>query len=286
MKKISIFLAIAFSIGLAAAPVTANTADLGSFPMAFAFADENGSRLLIHSSADHDPIAGSDPAQYTLAIGPYGKTTRINYAGRQKESDANNHRHTSSNFDNLPGYVYKARGASLRPSATYCLTKEGGLEGVLISMVPPFPLPKKPDEYYPQNPKLDDKTVLRIEAAKGRKVKQTEKLATAFGGAQIGLVLFERLGDDMLFSIVYLEGTRRMLFWDCPAVYDEISTWRVDMGDEPGAFQIMFLAQLGDKLAMLLEWGAPEGASILLLHEDNGGFKKAESTYYRYWAPE
>jgi hypothetical protein len=269
-----------------AAPVAADAADLGNFPMAFAFADESGSRLLIHSSADHDPMAGSDPAQYTLAIGPYGKTARISFAGKQNESEANNNRQTSFNFDNLPGYVYNAKGGSLRPNETYCLTREGGLEKALISMIPPFPLPDKPDAYYPQNPELDDKTVLRIEALRGRKVKQTEKLATAFGGAQIGLVLFERLGDDMLFSIVYIEGTRRMLFWDCPAVYDEISTWRVDMGDEPGSFQIIFLAQLGDRLAMLLEWGAPEGASILLLHEDNGGFKQAESTYSRYWAPD
>ena len=73
---------------------------------------------------------------------------------------------------------------------------------------------------------------------------------------------------------------------DKPAEYDEWSTWRVDMGDEPGVFEPLFLARLDDRLVMALTWGAPEGELLVVLREENGRLVGTDEYYYsRYWAP-
>ena len=274
MKKISYALVLAVMI-CALSPAGAEDGEelrLGDYLITFGFADRTGGRLLARESV-------ADPAQYTLAIGPYGKSLRIGYAGQQDEnSEQNSYRHTEGNFDNLPGNVYNAVNGRLVPGQTYALAVGGQLDKALIALTPP-------DDRLSQAT-MDSIAEARIETLKGRGIQWSELLGTTNDGGQIGLVLFERNNDDMLFSIVYLEG-EKTLFWDNPAEYDEYSTWRVDMGDEPGSFEPLFLARLDNGLVLALAWGAPEGESIVVLCEDNGRFIEREDySYLRYWVPE
>ena len=271
--------------------------DLGDFSMAFGFADASGTRLIVNYEADDgepdDPdydYAGnpmqyeSDPAQYTLAIGQYGEIVHVRYAGWQDETAENNYRDMSYNFDNLSGYIYNVVGGNLRPDQTYVLTTESPFIDTLIRLSPLYPDPDDPYETLEQQP-LGLNTEDYIYTIKNREVQWSRLLSITGEGAVIGLVLFEREGDDMMFSIVYMDGPDS-LFWDCEAKYDEYSTWRVDMGDEPGGFEPLFLARLNGKLTLMLTWSAPEGECILLLYEDNGRFIERYDYYYsRYWAP-
>ena len=116
-------------------------------------------------------------------------------------------------------------------------------------------------------------------------VQWAEQLSISEEGGMVALVLYERQGDDMLFSITYQNGSET-LFWDSEAEYDEYSTWRVDMGDEPGLFKPLFLMRLDNGLVLALTWGAPEGESIVILYEDSGRFvERYDYVYGRYWSP-
>jgi|GEM_PF-1823527 len=254
-------------------------ASLDAFPTAYGFADQTGARLIVTCYDTGDgPSFDADPNQFTLAIGPYGEIVPVNYSGWQDETEENDYRAAAYNFSNLPGFIFNAAGGRLRPDRTYVLTTEGALADTLITLNPPAP-------------GMDKRTLMGLKTEdyiyliKGRGVKWSELLSVSAEGGQIGLFLFEREGDDMLFSIVYLDGPDT-LFWDKPAEYDEWCTWRIDMGDEPGNFEPLFLARLDGELVLALTWGAPEGENVVVLYEDGGGFvEKDEYVYSRYWSP-
>ena len=257
---------------------------LGDFPMAFGFADETGGRLIITCYDTGDgPSFDADPNQFTLAVGPYGELVGIRYAEWQEETEQNSYRDTSYNFGNLPGFVFNAIDGTLRPNQTYVLTADGPFTDALVTLNPPVPRPDDPYEHFPPVA-MNDGTKDFIRYLKGRGIQWAELLSVTEDGGQIGLILFEREGDDMLFSIVYLGND--VLFWDCPAEYDEGSTWRVDMGDEPGFFEPLFLARLDNGLVLALTWGAPEGESVIFLYQDRLRFLDIDDYgYVRYWSP-
>jgi len=257
--------------------------------MAFGFSDLTGNRLLVVENVqeegfDYDGPNYEDPAHYTLAIGPYSELVHISYSDWQDETAENDYRDAAYNFDNLSGYVYTTVNGQLLPDNTYVLTTEGLLAGALIKLLPPSQQPGGSYGYVPPT-MMDAGTEDYIRAIKGREVQWGELLAETEDGGQIGMVLFERLGDDMLFSIVYIDGDN-VLFWDCPGQYDDISTWRVDMGDEPGAFTPLILARLENELMLLLTWRAPEGELIVVLNESNGRLvETSDYAYGRYLSP-
>jgi len=251
--------------------------------MAFGFADENGGRLLLKCYDTGDgPSFDADPNQFTLAVGPYGELVPVSYSGWQDGTEQNDYRDAAYNFDNLSGFVFNAVDGRFRPDKTYILTSEGQFTDALITLNSPAP---EKDELTMRYQGMGLKTEDYIYTVKGRGVKWSELLSVTAEGGQIGLFLFEREDDDMLFSIVYLDGPDT-LFWDKPAEYDEWCTWRIDMGDEPGAFEPLFLARLDGGLVLALTWGAPEGETVVILYEENGSFiEKDEYLYSRYWAP-
>ena len=253
-----------------AVPVSDAERSLGDYFITYGFADEPGSRLLVRDIE-------ADTAKYTLAIGPYGKSVRIAYAGLQDEnSEQNSNRDTMWNFDNMPGYVYNAINGRMVPNETYALAA-GQFDKVLVELIPP--------DGEIRETTMGNIAEARIEKLKGRKIQWSNLLGTTKDDGQVGLVLFKRSGDDMLFSIVYLTD-EKTLFWDNPAQYNENSTWRVDMEDEPGSFVPLFLARLDNSLVLILTWGAPEGENIVVLYENNGKFIQSMSNrYYRYCAP-
>ena len=253
------------------------------FSMAFGFADENGGRLLLKCYDTGDgPSFDADPNQFTLAVGPYGELVPVSYSGWQDGTEQNDYRDAAYNFDNLSGFVFNAVDGRFRPDKTYILTSEGQFTDALITLNSPAP---EKDELTMRYQGMGLKTEDYIYTVKGRGVKWSELLSVTAEGGQIGLFLFEREDDDMLFSIVYLDGPDT-LFWDKPAEYDEWCTWRIDMGDEPGAFEPLFLARLDGGLVLALTWGAPEGETVVILYEENGSFiEKDEYLYSRYWAP-
>jgi len=281
-----------------------------SWPMTFGFANNEGSEL-IHvdyedpgsaetgavttdgSGADTQAVAPADgsgadaqagvpadtafdPDRFSLVVGAYGEVLPIAYVGLQAASSGNTGRDNAANFANLPGYVYSQQDWKLTKDKTYLMTEMGPLVDAMIKLSPPG--------WKGNTPALPKETIDSIAQYKERGVVWGKELAATANGL-IGLILYEQQGSGMLFSIVYMDG-EKTLFWDCPAEYNEGSTWRVDSGDEPGAFAPLFLAQFDEGLLMGLTWGAPEGENIVILYEDHGAFTQMDGIdYSRYWSP-
>jgi len=157
------------------------------------------------------------------------------------------------------------------------MTDMGPLLDAIIAIAPPG--------WRGNTPAMADETIESIEKYKERGIVWAKTLAyTKVGDGQIGLVLYERQGSDMLFSIVYMDDTIT-LFWDNPATYDENSTWRTDAGEEPGTFEPLIMARFEEGLLFILTWSAPEGELSIILYEDNGVLKEAEGlSFSRYLA--
>jgi len=277
---------------------------LRSLPMAIGFANEEGNKL-IHvfykeesdedaepAEEETDPVietdeeineddyapnnffaeTGFDPDMFSLAIGPFGDIWPIAFAYWQDEKYGNNGREIASNFDRLPGFVYSQKDWKLTKNKTFLMTEMGTLLDTMLAIGSPV--------WRGNMPPMEDETVESIEKYMERKVEWGKILAiTKIGDGLIGLVKFERQGDDMLFSIVYMDD-KKTLFWNNPAVYDEDSTWRVDAGEEPGQFEPLVLARFEEGLMLMLIWTAPEGDKIVILYEEDGAFKQAEGSAF------
>jgi len=220
---------------------------------------------------------GFDPDAFSLAVGPYGEIWPIYFSHWQDEKIGNNGRENAGNFSRLPGFVFAQKEWKLRKNRTYLLTDMGPLLDSIIAI--------GPSGWMGNYPPLADETIESIEKYKERKVAWTKTLAvTKVGDGLIGLVVFERQGNDMLFSIVYMD-EEKVLFWDNPAEYDEISTWRVDAGEMPGDFTPILLARFGEGLIMMLTWSAPESEIALTLYEEDGVLVEADELFSARYMP-
>ena len=278
-----------------------------TWPMEFGFANDEGSRLIrpfyeyavsdepapvateveladdVLEEEEYDPdvaaelrdATGFDPDRFSLAVGRYSEIWPIYFSKWQDESQGNNGRETAYNFKNLPGFVYGQKEWKLSNNKTYLMT---GMDTLIDSM-----LAVSAPGWRGNTPAMDEETVASIEEYTGRGVVWAKTLAlTTVGEGLIGVVLFERQGNDMLFSIVYMDD-KKTLFWDNHAEYDETSTWRADAGEEPGDFEILLLSKFEEGLLLVLTWAAPEGEAILVLYEEDGAFMQREVGSSRYW---
>lgn len=131
---------------------------------------------------------------------------------------------------------------------------------------------------------VDAETVEKIEAIKNGKITESSLISETDENAKICLFVFERKAEDMLASIVYVKGDK-VIFKDYPAKYNEMSAWRVDAGDQPGLFEVLFLANSDEGLLLGITWAAPEGENVYILKEVNGVFQETDLKAARYWAP-
>lgn len=248
----------------------------------FGFADGDGQRI-IAEYYPNSPINNGkgDPQSFDIAVGTGEVSAELEFSEYQGETENNTYRDMSYNFDNLSGNIFKKTKGSLIADTSYFVTTNELFQNALIPLIPTLDLSNDSREYYQP---VDAEAIEKIEKLKSKRVVKSKLLALTETGAKICLFVFERLGDDMLASLVYMDGDK-IICKDYPAVYDENSTWRVDAGDEPGLFQVMFLARSDEGLLLAVTWAAPEGESSYILKEDGNTFAETEFVWGRYWAP-
>jgi len=245
----------------------------------FGFADESGKRLITIPVENGDKIYG--PEEFNVAVGNNGELAEIRFVGRQDANDMDNGRQNMYNFDNMAGYIYEVTDGSLNKDKSYLLTKDTILNKNSLVELKPAKDTESDTEYYK---KADADTIKRIESIKDRKIIENDLISETAEGEKICLFVFERVEDDMLASIAYIKGDE-VVFMDYPAKYDEMSTWRVDAGDRPGLFEVLFLANSDEGLLLGLTWAAPEGEGVFVLKEENGVFQETGLKGGRYCAP-
>ena len=237
----------------------------------FGFADESGKRLITIPNENGDKLA--DPGTFDLALGNNGQMLDIRFAKRQEANSLDNYRQSMYNFDNMAGYIYEVIEGDFIPNKAYLLTKASVVDNsTLIGLKPA------------KAAEADTDTIKKVEAIKSRKITKSSLLSETIDNAKICIFVFERQADDMLASIAYIKDDK-VVFKDYPAKYDEMSTWRVDSGDEPGLFEVLFLADSDEGLLLGLTWAAPEGENDFVLKESNGVFEETALSVGRYWSP-
>lgn len=253
--------------------------DLGAVEGVFGFADESGKKLITLESETIHTLA--NPEELDTAIGNNGEVVRIKYVKRQEANSSDTYRQTSHNFNNMAGYIYEAQDGELVKDKSYLLSKGSVIREDALIKLKSTRNPEPEGGYYQ---KAAAETIGTIEAIKGRKVIDSSLIAETGDNAKICMVVFERIDNGMLASIVYLKDDK-VVFKDYPAEYDELSTWRVDAGDRPGLFGVLFLANSNEGLLLGLTWAGPEGESIFILKDTNGALEETGLKAGRYWAP-
>ncbi len=237
----------------------------------FAFADESGERLITFLYDNDD--AFDDLEDYNIAIGNNGDIVEIEYERYQSANDENTYRQSMYNFDNLAGHIYRAKNGQLIKNKTYFLSKDTIInEETVIPFISP------------SSKAVDNEALERIIKAKDRNIVESNLISETKDGEKVYMVIFERIADDMLASIVYVRDDI-LVFNDYPAVYDKMSTWRIDGGDHPGIFEVLFLADSDQGLLLGLTWAGAEGELIYILKANEDIFEDTDLTTSRYWSP-
>lgn len=244
----------------------------------FGFADASEKKLITLPNGN-DSL--KNPEEFNVAIGNNGEFINIRFIKEQEPNDKDNSRQSITNFDNMKGYIYEAQDGQLAKDKTYMLSKDTTIKKDALVKLVSTKNANSASNYYKS---VKTETIKKIEALKNKKVKDSQLLAETEDEGKICLFVFERDGDDMLASLSYIKGDK-VIIKDYPAKYNENSTWRIDAGDDPGFFEVMFLAESTDGLLLGLTWGAPEGETAYILKEENGVFQETDLACSRYWAP-
>lgn len=253
--------------------------NFGYLENVFGFAEESGKNLITIQSENSSTLA--NPQEFNVAIGNNGEIVKVKFVKRQEANSEDTLRQTIYNFNNMAGYIYAAQEGEFIPNKTYLLSKDSIInEDALIKLKSTRNM-ESIGGYYQ---KVDTETIEKIEAIKNRKITESSLISETEDNAKICLFVFARKDDDMLASIAYIEGDK-VVFKDYPAKYDEMSTWRVDAGDQPGLFEVLFLANSNEGFLLGLTWAGPEGENDFVLKAVNGAFQETDLKSSRYWAP-
>ena len=250
---------------------TLRAEDTGPVPRGiyFGFTDSSGELILVHSIEQMD-LSGD-----LSAVLPTGEVIALESLGYSEEGLENNHRQTTYNFDNLPGYLFRLPDGMITGGSTVLLAEDGFLEErTLLSVTT-----------YPGSP-LEDELVARIEDIRGLPVVESWNLAEIEGGISIVIVRFEPGESTNTASLVLIDG-QRMVFEDyIGGQMNDFSVWRADDGGvfDAAYFDVIaaFRSPVGFEIA--LTWKGAEGESAALLEENGPVFMEVLSGY-RYWAP-
>lgn len=246
-----------------------NAAGLLLLTVAFAFPDEQGTRLLATAE-----LAKPEALHIGLCSG--GRQVRVQFERRQPEGAQTNHRQTPRNFANTAGVVFRITSGNVSADATCVLADESFLAGATV-----LPLKRPADDARCPKARYPD-----FQADKGRPVVRCWPIAESSAGTDVAIIEFARRLTDALASLVVVDGDRRM-YVDYPAQFkgpgDDL--WRVEDGGELRAdgFDVVFLLKRGSTYLVAVDWGAAEG-SALSLHISEAGNQFTEvinDSWYR-----
>ena len=253
------------------APESAGLASLSGY---FAYTNVEGNQLLMLEF--YDNAQGVENIDF--AVGNNGQTMSISYSHFQERNEDDNGRQSASNFPNQGGHVFTCVEGALEPDTTYFICRAVDIEACLL------PFTSQVISEWFEYPPADSAIIQQVEEIKSRSVIESNIFAVAEDGAAVGMFLFERMGNDMLFSLAYIHDNE-ILFVDFPAEYNEYSVWRADAGDHPGIFQMLFIAKDGEELMFGLSWFAPEGESASIYRVEGETLVDVGIEGYRYMAP-
>lgn len=238
--------------------------------VAFAFPDEQGSRLLATSAIPN-------PAMLRVALCTGGaQPLAIEFDRVQSEGRASTGRQTPQNFAQTAGAVFRIVSGKIIPRST-CLLTDGSFvaDATLIPLTRP-----------PQNSRCSKADYPRLQTDKGRPVLGCWPIAESATGTRVAVIEFSRHLTRALASVVVMDGDRR-LYLDYPATFkgpgDDL--WRADDGGNihPEGFEVVFLLKRGTTYVLGIDWAGAEGSALSLNIADEAGDLKevVSDSWYR-----
>jgi hypothetical protein len=233
----------------------------------FGFSNSYGSMMMM--------LADSLPASPRFSvITSTGEISAVSFLQKHPATSEDNHRQNESNFANSGGYLFEILRSTV------------DRENTVIFMSPEFLAGRN---YYPvkevELTTLPNALRARVEKDKKRKIKSFRCMTEIGNGRAVYLFEFEMKRDSALAALAYVTPDK-IVYDDYPAIYDEVSTWRVDDGGEFGIdyFELLAVFEKGGKIELVTDWPGAEGYATSYMRENGTRFKNLKGIS-RYTAP-
>ncbi len=211
----------------------------------------------------------SEPLKFTTTISIDGNLTAIDFVEKKESTNQDNGRQNYFNFQNSGGYLYNLRSEQIDKYKAALLFKEN------------FHADRKYlDLRIIENEELTNSIKKLIEVDKNRKIKNGKIIALINEKIKVVIADFEIKNDSALacLALIYPE---KIAYKDFPAVYNEISTWRVDDGGRFAieSYHILAAFEGKDGIEIVTEWIGAEGVNIEYIKEINLNLESLKHGY-------
>jgi len=206
------------------------------------------------------------PEQYNYVI-VESQISPLEFVQNKIDNKESTGRQTAQNFANSEGSLFKIKE----------IVKSGEF-GMLVNKafidqykIEPFTKTQKET-----SPGLKE----QLEKKYNRKINKSTTLAVLNDHAEFNLTVFENQQDSALAVFSYAKD-EQLVNLDFPAVYDDISTWRVDDGGQfdNEAFQILTVLRSEEGISFIsIFWGA-EGYELNFYQPKKSQFISAAQAY-------
>jgi len=214
----------------------------------------------------------ADFTKLDLAVGPFGQA-KVKYMG-EKQGDGNGE--WFAVFDNITGpyFAFEQPVPVHGQTAPLLLVDSGALGNGLVLLEHQY------DRETFVYPPASDADISRAEVSQaGRKVVESQLLATAEDGARICLFLYESLEEEELFACAYIEEGGVFLSYNTPIESGNAPWWH----GEPDSIGLLMLCRTQEAIAINIAWNAPEGdATMFSLCEFEGALEPFGLPSYGY----
>jgi len=237
--------------------------------LTFGYANETGDTLLQMNKED-----GPQPEEFKYAINKEGTISKIAYIGKQESGQFDTHRDNHYNFNNAEGQLYEmTEGVADEWNTTLFLTEDFRSKRELLTTVK--------NSWF----SLKENETNEIEQNKKRTIKKSELVNDYGEKGKLIFAEFEQENDSCLVSLIWMDN-QKFTYFDFPAEYNEMSTWRVDDGGvfDFEYYNIIAVFESENGIEIMTDWVGAEGSSINYLLAVGDKFESVGGAY-RYQAP-
>lgn len=210
--------------------------------------------------------AMESPEKYNYVI-VEDQVSPLEFVQNKTDNKGSNGRQTAQNFANSEGSLFKISTAI-----------KSGEFGMLVNkaFIDQYKIEKFTQVQRETSPKIRE----QLEKKYNRKINKSTTVATLSDESEFNLTVFENQQDSALAVFSYAKN-EQLINLDFPALYDDISTWRVDDGGQfdNEAFQILTVLRSKQGIGFIsIFWGA-EGYELNFYQPKTNVFTSAAQAY-------
>ncbi|MDM1294538.1 hypothetical protein HX021_09560 [Sphingobacterium sp. N143] len=206
------------------------------------------------------------PENYNYVI-VENQISPLEFVQNKLDSKGNNGRQTAQNFANSEGSLFKIKD-NITSGDFGMLVNQAFIDQYKIE-----PFTKIQRE---TSPEIKEKLEKRYK----RRISKSTAVASLEDHSEFNLTVFENQQDSALAVFSYVKNDQ-LIDLDFPAVYDDISTWRVDDGGQFDieAFQLLSVLRSAEGINLISIFLGAEGYELNFYQPKNDKFSSAAQAY-------